>query len=111
MPCFSGCQCLQVRGASTPAEELAYILQQSDSCGLVVQDAATLDKLLPFLVTGEGGQTVTGLQENLRFVIVLWGEASPESRKALGASLRTFDEVLALGQDTAPFQPVPLVRS
>jgi long-subunit acyl-CoA synthetase (AMP-forming) len=38
-----------VRGAASPAEELAYIMSQSDSSALVVQDAATLAKLLPHL--------------------------------------------------------------
>jgi long-chain acyl-CoA synthetase len=38
-----------VRGAASPAEELCYILSHSGSTALVVQDAATLAKLLPAL--------------------------------------------------------------
>lgn len=40
---------LQVRGSSAPAEELAYITGHSGASGVVVQDAATLDKLLAAL--------------------------------------------------------------
>jgi len=37
----------QVRGSTSPAEEMAYIISKSDSCGVVVQDAATLERMLP----------------------------------------------------------------
>eukprot|EP00884_Botryococcus_braunii_P011365 jgi/Botrbrau1/20229/Bobra.31_1s0025.1 len=97
-----------VRGASTPVEELAYIVQQSNSSGLIVQDAATLDKLVPFLTTPESGNNGTALQSYLRFVIVLWGEPSQDASKALGIQIRTFDDVLALGGDTSSFQPAAL---
>lgn len=100
----------QVRGANTPVEELAYIVQQSNSSALVVQDAATLDKLVPFLTAPESGINGSPLQSYLRFVIVLWGEPSQEATKALDVRIRTFDEVLALGQDTSSFQPATLVR-
>ena len=40
---------MQVRGSTAPLEELQYILHHSRSVGLVVQDAATLDRLLPVL--------------------------------------------------------------
>lgn len=50
---------LQVRGVSSTVEELEYIMQHSGSSALVVQDAATLDKLLPAVAPcapGEPGE-------------------------------------------------------
>jgi hypothetical protein len=40
---------IQVRGALSPADELAYIVAHSGSSGLVVQDADTLHKVWPLL--------------------------------------------------------------
>jgi hypothetical protein len=40
---------IQVRGALSPADELAYIVAHSGSSGLVVQDADTLNKVWPLL--------------------------------------------------------------
>ena len=37
----------QVRGSTSPAEEMAYIISNSDSCGVIVQDSATLERALP----------------------------------------------------------------
>ena len=84
--------CPQVRGTSSSVEELAYILGHSDSSGLVVQDAATLDRLLPALPP-------------LRFVVLLWGEPSAQAAAALGPALHTFGAVLARGE-AAPLRPV-----
>jgi hypothetical protein len=100
---------VQVRGASTPAEELAYIVQQSNSCGLVVQDAATLDKLVPFLTGDNRGSNGSPLVSHLQFVIVLWGEPSQMARDALDIRIRTFEEVLAIGNDASSFRPAALV--
>ena len=36
-----------MRGSTTPLLEQVYILRQSHSVGLIAQDAASLDKLLP----------------------------------------------------------------
>ena len=41
--------CLQVRGASSPRDEMAYIMRHSQSCAVILQDSETLDKLLPVL--------------------------------------------------------------
>ena len=38
-----------MRGSTTPPVEQAYILRQSHSVGLVAQDAASLEKLLPHI--------------------------------------------------------------
>ena len=38
-----------VRGSTTPVEEQAYILQSSHSVGLIIQDAASLERLLPHI--------------------------------------------------------------
>jgi len=45
-----------VRGSTTPCEEQAYILRHSRSSGLVIQDAASLQRLLPHIaMPGAGG--------------------------------------------------------
>ena len=41
-----------VRGASSPAEEMAYIVRHSQSCGIIAQDSATLERLAPALGGG-----------------------------------------------------------
>ncbi|PSC68813.1 putative acyl-activating enzyme chloroplastic [Micractinium conductrix] len=79
-----------VRGTSSSLEELQYILQHSGSSGLVVQDAATLDKLLPALTDAAA--------QPLRFIVQLWGEPSAAAAAALGSQLHTFEGVLALGE-------------
>lgn len=71
-----------VRGASAPAEELQYILGHSGSTGLVVQDAATLDKVLASAKAHEGGVDALAA---LRFVVVMWGEPSPAAIEELTA--------------------------
>ena len=38
---------LQVRGSTSPAEEMAYIISNSESCGVIVQDTTTLERALP----------------------------------------------------------------
>ena len=55
----------QVRGSTTPVEEQAYILHQSHSVGLIAQDAASLEKLLPHItgaksLNGNGSSNGTG---------------------------------------------------
>ncbi|EFN52860.1 hypothetical protein CHLNCDRAFT_138341 [Chlorella variabilis] len=87
----------QVRGTSSSLEELQYIMQHSESGGLVVQDAATLDKLLPAL--GSSKQACP-----MRFVVVLWGSPSAAAAAALGSHLLTFDAVMARGAGQA-FSP------
>lgn len=54
----------QVRGSAAPASELSYILDHSRSRALIVEDAATLAKLLPSLLERSGPP--------LAFVAVLW---------------------------------------
>jgi long-subunit acyl-CoA synthetase (AMP-forming) len=40
-----------VRGASSPAEEMRYIVQHSGACAVIAQDSATLERLAPLLAT------------------------------------------------------------
>jgi long-chain acyl-CoA synthetase len=80
-----------VRGSQSEREELLYILEHSDSVALVVQDNATLDKLLPDL-------------ERLkpRFVILLSDEiAEPNetTERVAGCQTLNFSQVLELGQN------------
>ena len=51
-----------VRGAGAPAEELLYILDNSQASGLAVEDWATLERLRSELPA-----------DRLKFVVVLWG--------------------------------------
>lgn len=50
----------QVRGSTTPVEEQAYILRSSHSVGLIVQDAASLERLLPHISAAYTHSSVDG---------------------------------------------------
>ncbi len=93
-----------VRGANANKDELLFILDHSDSTGLVVQDMATLKKFV-------GDLAGTGL----RFVILLTDEAATTEADLGGAKLLNFSELMALGKEQAKEQngelrPVPLAR-
>lgn len=114
-----------VRGASSPPDELAYIVRQSDSSGLVVQDLETLRKLMPHISKPQntngggngsnGGSNANGrgngnapssngnthqlpLSESIRFVTVLWGQPSQKDRDALACPVLSFTEVTEKGR-------------
>ena len=83
-----------VRGAAAPVEELRYILDDSGSVALVVQNAELLQRL----------ELSASWREQLRFVLVLEGEApdgalSFDAFLALGASASAPDPLL--GRDRA----------
>lgn len=63
-----------VRGSTTPVEELHYIIEDCNACGLILQDFALLERLqgMPF-----GGK----IWEQLRFVALLTDEAPPAERQ------------------------------
>lgn len=97
--CFCCYDLLQVRGATSPVDELSYILTQSGSSGLIVQDKATLRRLLPALSPGSTPPA-------LKFVVVLWDDAtdsSAESEKSAmldqaGVAVLSYDQVLTKGR-------------
>ena len=80
-----------VRGANAEKSELLYILEHSDSIGLVVQDLATLSKL----ADGLAGR-------NLRFVILLTDEAAETDVELGSARLLNFSDVMGLGGELKP---------
>ena len=82
-----------VRGANAEKSELLYILEHSDSIGLIVQDISTLDKL----ADGLAGR-------NLRFVILLTDEAAELDADLGGARLLNFSEVMGLGGELRPVE-------
>lgn len=97
-----------VRGANAEVSELLFILDNSDSVGLVVQDMTTLNKLAAALgkLTGD---------RRPRFIILLTDEAA-ELSADLGADmglsdvrLLNFSELMALGKENA-FTPVSISR-
>ncbi len=98
-----------VRGANADTSELIFILNNSDSTGLVVQDVATLQKLSQGLAAGVGQ-----LEQALRFVILLTDEAvDPEAAKSLGTNVRllNFTDLMALAKASdRPFTPVDYGR-
>ncbi|MEL7052596.1 MAG: AMP-binding protein [Cyanobacteria bacterium J06588_5] len=85
-----------VRGANSDKAELLYILENSDSIGLVVQDITVLSKLSADLS-----------DKGLRFIILLTDEAAELEADLGGAKLMNFSELMALGNDNA-FTPVKL---
>ena len=82
-----------VRGANAEKSELLYILEHSDSIGLIVQDISTLDKLADGLVG-----------RNLRFVILLTDEVAELDADLGGARLLNFSEVMGLEGELRPVE-------
>ena len=87
-----------VRGANADKAELMFILEHSDSIGLIVQDITTLSNLSDDLA-----------RLNLRFVILLTDEAAEIDADLGGAKLMNFSELMQLGAEST-FQPVALSR-
>ncbi|MBW4474209.1 MAG: AMP-binding protein [Stenomitos rutilans HA7619-LM2] len=85
-----------VRGSQADWEELLFILANSDSTALVVQDQATLKKL---------AQGLEALP--LRFIVLLTDETPP----SIGTlKILNFSQLMALGAGQ-PLQPVQLERN
>jgi len=82
-----------VRGATADPEELAYILQNSGSTGLVVENLALLDKL-------------HGAIQDLpiRFVVLLSDE-EPEPQHPLALPVFNFGQLMAQGEDLTLTKP------
>ncbi|MEL6469144.1 MAG: AMP-binding protein [Cyanobacteria bacterium J06623_4] len=87
-----------VRGANADKAELLFILNNSDSIGLIVQDITVLSKLAGDL---------SGL--GLRFVILLTDEAAEIDADLGGAKLMNFSELMDLGAAHS-FTPVQFDR-
>lgn len=89
-----------VRGSQAEASELAYILDNSDSVGLVIQDLATLEKLRSAIAPA--------VEQRLKFVILLSDETGgPE----LHCPLLNRSALLARGAAAAPVPPISGSRS
>lgn len=82
-----------VRGANADKAELLFILENSDSIGLVVQDITTLNKL-----AGDLGRA------GLRFIILLTDEAAELEADLGGAKLLNFSELMGLGGELKPVE-------
>ena len=87
-----------VRGANADKAELMFILEHSDSVGLIVQDITTLSKL---------GADLAPL--GLRCIILLTDEAAEIDVDLGGAKLLNFSEVMKLGAE-ASLRPVTRSR-
>jgi long-chain acyl-CoA synthetase len=128
---------LQVRGSSSPVDELSYILTHSGSGGLVLQDSSTLNKLLPAI------QEAAAAGQTIKFVALLWDDAAaaaagqppPSSNgssssssaggqaaaaaaaaelQKLGVSVLSHGDVMSAGQQlraAGPFAPAAVQRS
>ena len=132
--------CLQVRGVtSISTEELRFILEACEASALVVQDAPTLERLLPELPVGCGGRNCLParhrccchccatvsiaaqqhnsphycLQDCCDLAVVLWGEV-PSAAVELGHHQLlavTFNDVIARGREAgATWQPPAQAR-
>lgn len=88
-----------VRGANSDKAELLFILQDSDSIGLIVQDITVLSKIAPDLP-----------DLGLRFVILLTDEAAEIDADLGGAKLMNFSQAMALGAQKGEPDPVQLER-
>lgn len=88
-----------VRSSQTDRAELLYILANSGSTALVVEDVKTLKKLLPEL-----------LDLPLSLVVLLMEEEIPEDLKDLSIKMLNFSQLMTAGKD-APFQLTTADRS
>jgi len=88
-----------VRSSQTDRAELLYILANSGSTALVVEDVKTLKKLLPEL-----------LDLPLSLVVLLMEEEIPEDLKDLSIKVLNFSQLMTAGKD-APFQLTTADRS
>ncbi|EDX84193.1 AMP-binding enzyme, putative [Synechococcus sp. PCC 7335] len=88
-----------VRGANSDKAELLFILNNSDSIGLVIQDLSVLDK-----IAGDLGEL------GLRFIILLTDEVAASETDLGGAKLLNFSELMALGAEQGAPTPVKLER-
>lgn len=82
-----------VRGISSSSSELLYILQSSNSVGLVVQDVWTLRKI------SEG--VPLEVAQRLKFVVVLWMTRDKESslvHDVFPCGIKFFENVVDLGK-------------
>lgn len=75
-----------VRGSQTPAEELFYIIQHSDSKGLIIENSETINKLIPYLNNYP-----------LDFIICLSDEKLSEDVKD-SFNIYSFNQVIAKGK-------------
>lgn len=85
-----------VRGSQADTEELLFILKNSDSVGLVVQDRALLAKLQ---------RGLEAVSPPLKFVVLLSDEATDD----LGHSVLNFSQLLALGESVS-YRPTTRTR-
>ena len=92
-----------LRGVTSPAEELTYIMRNSESAALIVQDEKTLSIVIEQLrkeaASDADGQSASILS-GLKFVVVLWGgagERASDRTIAPGIPCLTFDEVSEMG--------------
>ncbi len=88
-----------VRSSQTDRAELLYILANSGSTALVVEDVKTLKKLLPEL-----------LDLPLSLVVLLMEEDIPEDLKDLSIKVLNFSQLMTAGKD-APLQLTTADRS
>jgi long-chain acyl-CoA synthetase len=84
-----------VRGSQADASELAFILDNSDSIGLIVQDLVTLKKVQSAIAPP--------IEQRLKFVVVLSDETGGPN---LHCPLLTRSEVIARGAAAAPIAPI-----
>lgn len=75
-----------VRGSNAPIDELDYIIAQSDSCALVLQNSMLFDKLKSSL-----------LKYDLRFIVIMFHDENFSYEDAK-CPVYTFDEVVSMGK-------------
>ncbi|MCR5261046.1 MAG: AMP-binding protein [Candidatus Gastranaerophilales bacterium] len=75
-----------VRGSNAPVDELDYIIGQSDSCALVLQNSMLFDKLKPYLP-----------KYDLNFIVIMFHDAKYKYED-VNCPVYTFDDILAMGK-------------
>eukprot|EP00803_Ostreobium_quekettii_P002616 evm.model.scf_940.1 EVM.evm.TU.scf_940.1 scf_940:7095-14522(-) len=105
-----------VRGSSAPTEELMHIIRDSQSIGIVIQDAETLKRLIPHLATkyengrGYPGNETVEITSRLEFIVVLWGTMAGIDPSILDCTVLTYDEVVRRGLELKASQSFRLAH-
>ncbi|GMH32583.1 hypothetical protein BSKO_00417 [Bryopsis sp. KO-2023] len=84
-----------VRGSAISLEEMHFIVENSDSIGLVVQNTKVLETAAPLFQESSkyGAQC-----QKFKFVVVLWGDPSEETMSTFPCPLLAYSQVIDRGR-------------
>ncbi|UPR04413.1 long-chain-fatty-acid CoA ligase [Chloropicon primus] len=88
-----------LRGITSPADELSFIVDNSQGRGLIVQNEDTLNHIWPTLV--ENGQ-----HNQIGFVVVLWDGVTEARRTEGDVQVLSYADVINMGREASSAKPL-----